>query len=99
MRTVQSSPRFPEARLGKIDILVNNAGFNIPKPALEVTEKDWDSVLDINLKGTFFCAQRVGKGMIEKKYPVRLLILCHRWHLSDILNVPHTVQVKGDQCS
>jgi 2-deoxy-D-gluconate 3-dehydrogenase len=52
--------------LGNIDILVNNAGINIPKPALEVTEKDWNQVIDTNLKGTFFCAQRVGKHMIEQ---------------------------------
>ncbi|MED3830336.1 SDR family NAD(P)-dependent oxidoreductase [Priestia megaterium] len=52
--------------LGNIDILINNAGINIAKPALEVTEKDWNQVIDTNLKGTFFCAQRVGKYMIEQ---------------------------------
>lgn len=52
--------------LGGIDILINNAGVNIPKPALEVTEEDWDQVIDTNLKGTFFCAQQVGKYMIEQ---------------------------------
>ncbi|MED3865461.1 SDR family NAD(P)-dependent oxidoreductase [Priestia megaterium] len=52
--------------LGNIDILINNAGINIAKPALEVTEKDWNQVIDTNLKGTFFCAQRVGKHMIEQ---------------------------------
>ncbi|MED3727677.1 SDR family NAD(P)-dependent oxidoreductase [Priestia filamentosa] len=53
-------------RLERIDILINNAGVNIPKPALEVTEEDWDQVLDTNLKGTFFCSQRAGKYMIEQ---------------------------------
>ncbi|MFC3884501.1 SDR family NAD(P)-dependent oxidoreductase [Bacillus songklensis] len=53
--------------LGGLDVLVNNAGVNIPKPALEVTEKDWDQVLDTNLKGTFFCAQRAGKYMTENR--------------------------------
>lgn len=53
---------------GRVDILVNNAGINIPKPALEVTEKDWDLVLDINLKGTFFCSQAVARDMIKRKY-------------------------------
>lgn len=49
------------AKLGRIDILVNNAGINIPKWAVDVTEEDWDRVLDINLKGVFFTAQTVAK--------------------------------------
>jgi NAD(P)-dependent dehydrogenase (short-subunit alcohol dehydrogenase family) len=52
---------------GHIDILVNNAGLNIPQWAEEVTEEAWDRVFDINLKGAFFCAQAVGKVMIEQK--------------------------------
>ncbi len=55
-------------RFGRIDILVNNAGVNIPEPALEVSEEHWDRVLDINLKGLFFCAQRVGRVMVEQGY-------------------------------
>ncbi len=56
------------AQLGRIDILVNNAGIQIAKPALEVTEADWDAVLDTNLKGAFFVAQRVAKEMIKHKF-------------------------------
>lgn len=51
---------------GRIDILVNNAGLNIPKRAFEVTETDWDAVLDINLKGVFFVAQAVGRVMRDQ---------------------------------
>jgi 2-dehydro-3-deoxy-D-gluconate 5-dehydrogenase len=51
------------AAWGRIDILVNNAGVNIPCPALEVTEEDWDRVLDTNLKGLFFMAQRAARTM------------------------------------
>ena len=54
-------------RFGRIDILVNNAGINISKPALEVTEEDWDRILDVNLKGVFFCSQAVARGMIRRK--------------------------------
>ena len=50
---------------GRVDILVNNAGVNIPRDALEVTEADWDGVLDVNLKGLFFMSQRVARSMIE----------------------------------
>jgi len=56
------------AHYGKVDILVNNAGVNIRKPALEVTWKDWDTVVDTNLKGTFFASQAVGRHMIERGY-------------------------------
>jgi NAD(P)-dependent dehydrogenase (short-subunit alcohol dehydrogenase family) len=51
---------------GQIDILVNNVGINIPEPALEVTEEHWDQLMDINLKGLFFCAQRVGQVMVTQ---------------------------------
>ncbi|PLR78962.1 2-deoxy-D-gluconate 3-dehydrogenase [Bacillus sp. V3-13] len=53
--------------LGGLDVLVNNAGVNIPKPAIEVTEEDWDTVINTNLKGTFFTSQRAGKYMIAQK--------------------------------
>ncbi|MFS0776889.1 SDR family NAD(P)-dependent oxidoreductase [Neobacillus sp. 3P2-tot-E-2] len=59
--------------LGQIDILVNNAGINIPKPALEVTEEDWDRVLDTNTKGTFFCSQRAGMYMIQQQIPGKII--------------------------
>ncbi|WP_040204120.1 SDR family NAD(P)-dependent oxidoreductase [Neobacillus jeddahensis] len=52
--------------MGGIDILVNNAGVNIPKLALEVTEADWDQIMNTNLKGLFFCTQRAGKYMISQ---------------------------------
>lgn len=52
------------ARFGRIDLLVNNAGINVPRLALEVTEEDWDRVLDINLKGAFFMAQAVAKSAL-----------------------------------
>jgi 2-deoxy-D-gluconate 3-dehydrogenase len=49
------------ARFGRIDILINNAGMNNPRPALEVTEEEWDRILDTNLKGAFFMAQAVAR--------------------------------------
>ena len=51
---------------GRIDILVNNAGINIRQFAVDVTEEAWDNILDTNLKGVLFCAQAVGRYMIER---------------------------------
>ncbi|WP_313894047.1 3-oxoacyl-ACP reductase family protein [Psychrobacillus sp.] len=52
---------------GTVDVLVNNAGVNIAKPSLEVTEADWDTVLDLNLKSVFFASQAVAKYMVAQK--------------------------------
>jgi NAD(P)-dependent dehydrogenase (short-subunit alcohol dehydrogenase family) len=57
-----------EQNFGRIDILVNNAGCNIRKPALEVTWDDWNTILDTNLRGSFFVAQAVARGMIDRAY-------------------------------
>jgi NAD(P)-dependent dehydrogenase (short-subunit alcohol dehydrogenase family) len=53
---------------GKIDILVNNAGLNIRSPSADFSWEDWDTVLQTNLKGNFFCAQAVGREMIKRNY-------------------------------
>ena len=57
-----------EAAFGQIHILVNNAGCNVRKPALDVTWDDWNLVLDTNLRGSFFVAQAVARGMISHGY-------------------------------
>ncbi len=51
---------------GRIDILVNNAGTNVQQEVLDVTEEAWDLVMSTNLKGAFFCAQTVGRHMVER---------------------------------
>lgn len=56
------------ADVGHIDILVNNAGLGYNHEALEVTESDWDSMMDVNLKGLFFMAQAAARPMIERGY-------------------------------
>ena len=54
------------AELGPIDILFNNAGANIRKPFEEMTEADFDRVLDVHLKGMFFMAQNVYAAMVAR---------------------------------
>ena len=53
-------------RHGGLDILVNNAGTNRRNPALEYTEQDWDTVLNLNLKSVFFCCQAAARIMKER---------------------------------
>jgi gluconate 5-dehydrogenase len=66
--SIRSAVAAIEAHFGHIDILVNNAGCNIRKPALDVTWEDWNTVLDTNLRGSFFVAQAVASGMIQRGY-------------------------------
>jgi len=58
-----------EHELGPIDVLVNNAGVFPRVPFLEMTEGDWDFVLDVNLKGSCFWAQAVAKAMVSAGRP------------------------------
>lgn len=55
-----------EAAWGAIDILVNNAGIEQRWPSRECREPDYDAIMDTNLKGAFFCAQRALEGMKAK---------------------------------
>ena len=52
----------------KVDILVNNAAITRHAPLLEMTEEDWDVVLDVDLKGVFLCTQAVARHMVQQKY-------------------------------
>jgi NAD(P)-dependent dehydrogenase (short-subunit alcohol dehydrogenase family) len=55
-----------EAGLGPIDILVNNAGVNIRGSVDQLSEADWDAVVDTNLKGPFLCARAIGPRMVRR---------------------------------
>ncbi len=52
---------------GRIDILVNNAGANFRCAAEDITPNGWDTIVNINLKGTFLCCRAAGRVMIEQK--------------------------------
>ena len=59
---------------GRIDTLVNCAGVNRRKPALDITEEDYDFILDINLKGAYIMSQEVGRQMIKQGRGVQINI-------------------------
>jgi NAD(P)-dependent dehydrogenase (short-subunit alcohol dehydrogenase family) len=55
------------AKFGRLDIMVNNAAIDIIVPAEDVTDEDWDQVIDINLKGYFLCSQIAARQMFAQK--------------------------------
>ncbi len=63
------------AEMGRIDILVNSAGTTKRVPSLEMTESDWSRILDVNLNGTWFACQMVGRVMKEQGYG-RIINIC-----------------------
>lgn len=66
-RQVEAMFRVLEKRFGRLNILVNNAAVFFPRTWEELTAEDWDRILGINLKGTFFCAQAAARLMMRRK--------------------------------
>ena len=68
---VQSGPSITAAldKAGPLDIVINNAGISIVKPALDMPEEDWDSVVDTNLRGAWLVAQGAAKRWVADKRP------------------------------
>jgi NAD(P)-dependent dehydrogenase (short-subunit alcohol dehydrogenase family) len=57
------------AAFGGLDVLVNNAGVPLTRSAVEVSESEWDDVLGVNLRGTFFLSQQMGRHLIGSGRP------------------------------
>ncbi|KAA0562800.1 glucose 1-dehydrogenase [Bacillus sp. CH30_1T] len=64
---IRKAIAFIEDQKRSIDILINNAGMNIRSTALEVTDQEWQTIMDTNLKSAFMMSQETGKHMKEKK--------------------------------
>jgi 3-oxoacyl-[acyl-carrier protein] reductase len=66
--SVENMTRSVLDNYGRIDILVNNAGIYPSKPFVEITEKDWDNVFNVNIKGVFNCTQKALPIMKGQRY-------------------------------
>lgn len=64
---VKEMVKYCISKFGKIDILINNAGIAQEKMFTDITDEDWDNMIDTNLKSVFYCSQEVLKTMISDK--------------------------------
>jgi NAD(P)-dependent dehydrogenase (short-subunit alcohol dehydrogenase family) len=76
------------AEFPRLDALVNNAGVQTWKPLLELTEEEWDRVLDTNLKGSFLCTQRAARAMKDSGGGsiVNLGSGCSKWPFPNLVD-------------
>jgi NAD(P)-dependent dehydrogenase (short-subunit alcohol dehydrogenase family) len=83
-------------RHGRIDILLYNAGTNVARPGIDVTEEDWDLVVETNLKGAFFCLQAAGRSMIEKGIHGRIISIASTFAVVGFYNrAPYAASKSG----
>ncbi len=64
---VDATVRAAVETFGRIDILFNNAGTNVRKPVVEMTDEDWHTIMETNVKGVFVVARAVARQMIEQR--------------------------------
>jgi 2-deoxy-D-gluconate 3-dehydrogenase len=76
------------AEFGRIDILVNNAGIIRRENAIDFTEKDWDDVMDINIKTTFFFSQAVAKVFLKQNSPGKIINIASMLSFQGGIRVP-----------
>jgi NAD(P)-dependent dehydrogenase (short-subunit alcohol dehydrogenase family) len=60
-------------RFGRIDVLVNNAGANLRRKAVDLTREEWSELMAINVTGTFFLTQQIGRHLIARQAPGRII--------------------------
>lgn len=79
----------------KVDVLINNAGINILSPALSITEQQWDDVVDINLKGTFFITREIAKLMIPQQSGAMIMIASQHGVVGNENRAPYCASKAG----
>ena len=93
---VQNMVRETVSEFGKIDILVNSAGTAMGGLPQETSHEDWESVLKVNLTGTFLCCKEAGKEMIKAKYgKIINLSSIMGYQTTHLVSAPSYVASKG----
>lgn len=92
---IRNMVTFAARELGRVDVLVNNAAVFPRVPFLDMTEADWDYVLDINLKGACFCAQAAARTMVESGRPGAIVNLASGAAFRSSPRGAHYVASKG----
>ena len=64
---VKELVKFTLEKYKNIDVLINNAGIDQIKPFMDITDKDWDNIMQVNLNSVFYCSQEVLDNMIHNK--------------------------------
>lgn len=85
-------------KFGRIDVLVNNAGILQQKPFLEITDEDWERMIDINLKGAFICSQEVFSVMQKQEDGIIVNMASSGGQLGGPLAVHYSVSKAGIIC-
>ena len=75
-------------RFGRLDVLVNNAGVHSGAKSWEMSEAQWDRVLDVDLKAPFLCSKHVARHMIEREGPGRIITISST---SGLVGIPQQV--------
>lgn len=91
---VEQFMEFVYKKYGHIDILLNSAGFFPITKALEISEKEWSKVLDINLNGAFWCAQAAAAYMVKQKFG-RIIFITSGQGIVGIPLMAHYSAAKG----
>lgn len=65
---IQNMAQEVVSEFGRIDILVNNAGVFLNRPLVDMSELEWEQVIDVNLKGSFLCSQAIAPFMMQQRY-------------------------------
>ncbi len=83
------------AAFGRVDILVNNAGIIRRRPAAQHTDEEWDSVIEVNLSNAFRMCRAVGRHLIERQQPGKIINVASLLSFQGGVTVPGYAAAKG----